>query len=918
MPSVAHDGAPTRPAPAGTANRTRWLWLRALAGAAAALAASLALLLLAAPLALTALLPAYLAAEALFAAHFFARRARLSALPGPEVAPNEPEGHDGDAAFERFMAIAPDVRKSTGIDGLLRCWYGADTPFSEIRRGNAAELLVYGFHYRSVAQVAAAGRPDAGEQMLCRLERAWDFSFQPGYNPSIRLMTHLWEPIKAHWRPLAFYGVMEAFALAKHWAMLAAGWRCERAPGGGGGHYYTYGLRASTEAARRGAALHDAAARGASAEGRRRWSALLTGARGGNASAFGGAGSALRRRNGAAAAAPPLSRAPSCDAADAPSSSSLAADARRAQDAQDERAQVPILFCHGVGLGLAPYVPLVQRLAATGRPVIALEFKHLAMRWTRRVPTVEEVADSLVALLGALGAARCDAVGHSFGTFYLSRLLRARPDLVRTAALLDPVCCCMWTGDLISNFVYRPERSRTGLTTWLIARDLHTAASVSRRFFWTEFNAWPDVLPARTLLAVGERDDLVPIAHVAATVAADAHSGGRVTLVSHPQRAHADVVFDPAWQARVLDEALAQMACADEDDAANAAAAAGAAGGLAAVAGRLREAQREPLRLVGVVLPEGVRADVLELGGGREQQQQPRRTATPPRQAAQAGRAAPPPLSPPSPPSPPASQDREEALRRLRPRAPRALSIGSPASPRTPPVDSGGAQLPSPPPLLPHAASGPSGGALAAFAAAAAAAPRDPPTRSASAAAALRGSGTSTTSAWAAAAYGAGLGGAAAPGGGGAAGGAAVAAPPSHAPSLTRQASLASAAGEALAPSDQVVAELRGFGCGGSFASKSGSGGVPSSLVSLSSGGSDGASEGGAEDGGGGGSAPRTAGKGGKRPLLFGGGEGASPPPPAAALPQPGDVKHALSSLLARQRLQQQQQQPQQQHPSSP
>lgn len=33
---------------------------------------------------------------------------------------------------------------------------------------------------------------------------------------------------------------------------------------------------------------------------------------------------------------------------------------------------------------------------------------------------------------------------------------------VHSMALIDPVCCCMWSGHLISNFVYNPARSTTG------------------------------------------------------------------------------------------------------------------------------------------------------------------------------------------------------------------------------------------------------------------------------------------------------------------------------------------------------------------------------------------------------------------------------------------------------------------------
>jgi hypothetical protein len=51
----------------------------------------------------------------------------------------------------------------------------------------------------------------------------------------------------------------------------------------------------------------------------------------------------------------------------------------------------PIFFAHGVGLGLLPYIHFVLKLAAFGRPVIAIEYPHLAMRWTSFIPTVDEV-----------------------------------------------------------------------------------------------------------------------------------------------------------------------------------------------------------------------------------------------------------------------------------------------------------------------------------------------------------------------------------------------------------------------------------------------------------------------------------------------------------------------------------------------
>jgi hypothetical protein len=515
------------------------LYLRAALGAVAALggcaaaAAAAALIFFAAP---RVLLPCYLAAELAFAVLWYRRLARLSAIPDV----HQPEGihqGDGERAFERFLRAAATLARLSGdgaddsaphlcrgsfVEALIARWCRAGQPYGErgaaaygatgtraaalertasallsgVTRGNAAEMLAYGFFYSNPLDSSA---PDAaamrrkGEHMAKRLEQAWGRSFAPGpANRDLRLMQHLNEPVRAHWRPLAFYLGTEAIAWAKHWALLASGWRFQPAAADGSRPcYYTFGVDAA------------------------------------------------------------------------------AASSNSKDSSNNNKGVVPILFCHGVGLGLAPYVPLIQRLAATGRPVIAVEYPHLAMRWTDAIPTIDEAAHGLERVLQEVGAApRCDAMAHSFSTMYVARLLRTKPELVRTVCLLDPVTTAMWSGDLVSSFVYQPFASSKalGFITGLIARDLQSAVAVSRRFYWTDCNLFAEDLEAwgenKALLVVGGRDDLVPAAHVATTVAA----GGAATMLHASQRSHADVVFHMGWQQRAVDEAFAQIAAADWED----------------------------------------------------------------------------------------------------------------------------------------------------------------------------------------------------------------------------------------------------------------------------------------------------------------------------------------------------------------
>lgn len=183
------------------------------------------------------------------------------------------------------------------------------------------------------------------------------------------------------------------------------------------------------------------------------------------------------------------------------------------------------------------------------------------------------------------GITKASLLAHSYGTFYVSCLLKLLPERLHSMALIDPVCCCMWSGHLISNFVYKPAQSTTGganqqpalslhqlsltwhgtavqacrqancansmpavvglvepgrtasralccgrqewrrcmrlclppapsslpgvraagLITWLISRDIHTAAAVSRNFFWTDVNLWPDEIPRSSLFVLSEK-----------------------------------------------------------------------------------------------------------------------------------------------------------------------------------------------------------------------------------------------------------------------------------------------------------------------------------------------------------------------------------------------------------------------------
>ncbi len=57
---------------------------------------------------------------------------------------------------------------------------------TEIRRGNVADLLSYGFWYRPLSMMEQQGRAQEIEEAVQQLEEVWETKFPEGFNPDIK------------------------------------------------------------------------------------------------------------------------------------------------------------------------------------------------------------------------------------------------------------------------------------------------------------------------------------------------------------------------------------------------------------------------------------------------------------------------------------------------------------------------------------------------------------------------------------------------------------------------------------------------------------------------------------------------------------------------------------------------------------
>ncbi|CAI5995504.1 unnamed protein product [Closterium sp. NIES-64] len=178
-----------------------------------------------------------------------------------------------------------------------------------------------------------------------------------------------------------------------------------------------------------------------------------------------------------------------------------------------------VVFIHGLGIGLTPYLAFIHMLLAAfgNKPFIVVELPHLACQLTSASPTIEEVSAALVETLCKHGYKRVAYVGHSYSTFIAATLLRRHRSMIAAMSIIDPVCLLLCLPKVLHTFVYSLPGG-DHLAAWigeavrwvLCSRELQVARSICRGFSWQEYLVWGDELPPASLVMLAGDDQLVP------------------------------------------------------------------------------------------------------------------------------------------------------------------------------------------------------------------------------------------------------------------------------------------------------------------------------------------------------------------------------------------------------------------------
>lgn len=174
----------------------------------------------------------------------------------------------------------------------------------------------------------------------------------------------------------------------------------------------------------------------------------------------------------------------------------------------------PVVFMHGIGVGLWPYTPFLDEI---GRPagsatrsggqddgqigVIVPELLPISTRLTdpllRREAFVKELRDILEVQAPEWLEDGFVLVSHSYGSVLTTHIIRD-PDLaphVRGVVLIDPVTLLLHLPDVAYNFTRRPPKTANEWQLWYFASmDVGVAEGLGRHFFWRENEIWKEEL----------------------------------------------------------------------------------------------------------------------------------------------------------------------------------------------------------------------------------------------------------------------------------------------------------------------------------------------------------------------------------------------------------------------------------------
>lgn len=248
----------------------------------------------------------------------------------------------------------------------------------------------------------------------------------------------------------------------------------------------------------------------------------------------------------------------------------------------------PLVFIHGIGIGLVQYIHWIMALTTVSRPIILIEVSYATSSFfLRDCMNPDEMYIAVERVLRDQGYAKATFMGHSLGTIVCAAICRASPASLPTSIisgliLADPICF-FTLHSIARNFAYRtPSTASELIMGHFAAREIGTSWYIMRRFCWHQCIMFPiawkhrdrskakpfdsskdsvasiqgrmsPVLPKQTRVFLSEKDNLLDMGMVAEYLRDQVGlKEEKDELVFMEGMEHAQFLLHPSWFLKVL------------------------------------------------------------------------------------------------------------------------------------------------------------------------------------------------------------------------------------------------------------------------------------------------------------------------------------------------------------------------------
>jgi len=203
------------------------------------------------------------------------------------------------------------------------------------------------------------------------------------------------------------------------------------------------------------------------------------------------------------------------------------------------KEKLPILFIHGIGIGMYTYIDFLAQLnrsdtkASTDRfaessieeegngdiGIIAIELMPISFRITKAMPNSGQIVSEIYQILKHHGWQKVVLVSHSYGSVISTHLLHSEltASMIGPIVLVDPVSILLHQPDVAYNFTTRkPRKGNEHQLYYFASMDMGVSHTLHRHFFWDECVLWKEDMAGNdwTVVCAG-RDLIVNTAAVA-------------------------------------------------------------------------------------------------------------------------------------------------------------------------------------------------------------------------------------------------------------------------------------------------------------------------------------------------------------------------------------------------------------------